>query len=172
MFLSTPRTGLPLAKYDKFSAHRWQARSWMFVDPKKDAETSKILRDEGWKTDQAVTDELGGDFNENIDIIKATEPRVEDTYLEAKYADPTGPETTEGGDVQRTALNGAQVSSMVEISTSVSEGTLSLEAGKAMLVAAFPEVPEALLDEMLVVPDNPPTGDTDEPQDEETTPTD
>lgn len=50
-----------------------------------------------------------------------------------------------GGSVAATALNGAQVSSLVEIATKVSTGELTAEQGKAIAAASFPFVDEATL---------------------------
>jgi phage-related protein (TIGR01555 family) len=53
-------------------------------------------------------------------------------------ADPVAVATAEGADVAKTALNGAQVSSMVDVSTKVANGELSEGSGVAILMAAFP----------------------------------
>jgi phage-related protein (TIGR01555 family) len=49
-----------------------------------------------------------------------------------------GQATAQGADVQKTALNGAQVSSMVDVSSKVALGELTKESGVAILMAAFP----------------------------------
>lgn len=56
-----------------------------------------------------------------------------------------------GGDgaVQDTALNGAQVSSLVEVISLLSAGTVTADVAKAMIRAAFPLIDEALIDEMV-----------------------
>lgn len=57
------------------------------------------------------------------------------------------------GVVQDTALNGAQVSSMLLVVQGVSDGTLPAEAAKAMLLSSFPSVPEALITRMVEAAD-------------------
>lgn len=62
--------GLPLAKFDKFSEHTFRGRRWMWVDPMRDMNAAKVARDYGWKTDTQITEEMGGDFDENLETIK------------------------------------------------------------------------------------------------------
>lgn len=52
-------------------------------------------------------------------------------------------------DVQATALNGAQVDSLVGIITAVSEGKLTAATAKPLIQAAFPAITEAQIDAML-----------------------
>lgn len=60
--------------------------------------------------------------------------------------DPSVPETT---DVQAQALNGAQVSSLLEILTGVSEKTLAPEAAKLAITVSFPLIPKESADAMV-----------------------
>jgi len=62
--------GLPIEKYEKFSEHTFRGRRWMWVDPMKDMNAAKMARDHGWKTDTQITEDLGGDFGENLETIK------------------------------------------------------------------------------------------------------
>ena len=48
-----------------------------------------------------------------------------------------------GADLQQQALNGAQVSSLLEIIASLSSGLLTAEGAKALIVGAFPTMPES-----------------------------
>ena len=59
--------------------------------------------------------------------------------MQPETATPVAPETA----VQDTALNGAQVSSMLEVATAVSAGTLPLDTAVAIVVRAFQLTPEA-----------------------------
>ena len=52
-------------------------------------------------------------------------------------------------DVQATALNGAQVLAMVDITVKVANGELPASAGKALLTAAFPAVSEAQVNAII-----------------------
>lgn len=60
----------PIAKFDKFAEHSFRGRRWMWVDPMKDMNAAKMARDHGWKTDTQLTEEMGGDFEENLETIK------------------------------------------------------------------------------------------------------
>lgn len=87
---------------------------------------------------------------------------AEDGFKEAVGAMPVDPDTedaeapedkpTEGiegaptEDIQATAMNGAQVSSLLEIATLVADGKLPLESARAVAVAAFPLVPPETID--------------------------
>lgn len=53
------------------------------------------------------------------------------------------------GAVQDTALNGAQVSSLLEIITSVADKQMPVGTAKALISASFPNVAEETIDEML-----------------------
>jgi hypothetical protein len=53
------------------------------------------------------------------------------------------------GDVQGTALNGAQVESLLSIIQLVSAGSLPASTARALMVAAFPAISTTTLDEML-----------------------
>ena len=48
-----------------------------------------------------------------------------------------------------TALNGAQIASILEIIGSVSTGVISAEAGKALILAGFPALDPAKIDTVL-----------------------
>ena len=53
------------------------------------------------------------------------------------------------GDVQGTALNGAQVESLLSIIQLLSAGSLPASTARALMVAAFPAISTTTLDEML-----------------------
>jgi len=95
-YLSTGLTSLPLAKYDKFAAHKWQGRRWQWVDPYNDARTNELMRRWGWKTDAEITDEIGGSWEENAAEISRLEDAAADTYLEQNYAQTQNPKPPAG----------------------------------------------------------------------------
>jgi lambda family phage portal protein len=76
-FLSYAVSGsMPAAKVEKFAEHTFRGRRWMWVDPMKDMNAAKMARDHGWKTDTQITEDLGGDFEENLEsIARETEAR-------------------------------------------------------------------------------------------------
>lgn len=55
----------------------------------------------------------------------------------------------EGSAVQDTALNGAQITGMIEILGQVSTGLLTPDAAKAFIMAAFPSVPLKTIDRII-----------------------
>jgi hypothetical protein len=52
-------------------------------------------------------------------------------------------------DLQQQALNGAQVSSLLEIIAGLSSGLLTGEGAKALIQGAFPTMPEATVDSII-----------------------
>lgn len=76
--------GFPASKFDKFSEHEFRGRRWMWVDPLKDIKGAEIARAHGWKTDQQITAEFDGDWEDNIEEIKRADEVVTGTSLEVK----------------------------------------------------------------------------------------
>lgn len=70
---------LPFQKFDKFAAHSFVPRRWQWVDPKKDAEAMKLMRDNNWTTDDAIIAEQG----KEIDAVYAQ--IAEDEALAESY---------------------------------------------------------------------------------------
>lgn len=56
---------------------------------------------------------------------------------------------TSGSDIQSTALNGAQISSLLEIINSMTSEQISVETGRAMIEAAFPNIDSAIIDRII-----------------------
>ena len=59
----TGPTGFPLpaTKFDKFSAHEWQARRWGWVDPLNDAQAKILMMNNGLTSRTRIAAELGTD---------------------------------------------------------------------------------------------------------------
>jgi len=74
----------PAEKFEKFSEHEFRGRRWMWVDPLKDIKGAVIAREKGWKTDQQITAEFDGDFEDNLEEIAAADAMVKGTSLEVK----------------------------------------------------------------------------------------
>lgn len=62
---------------------------------------------------------------------------------------PVDPAVAAGAAVQDTALNGAQVASLLAIVQAVAAGQLPADTARAMILASFPGVPQATIDAML-----------------------
>ena len=76
---------------------------------------------------------------------------VDETPIDAPVVAPEGLPTAAPvvDDVQALALNGAQVTSLVEMLTQLGTKQLPAETVEALIKAAFPMVPEALVNQML-----------------------
>lgn len=60
---------LPMAKFEKFNAARWQPRGWAWVDPKKDIEANIAAVNAGFKTRTQVLAESGDDIEETFEQL-------------------------------------------------------------------------------------------------------
>lgn len=67
---------------------------------------------------------------------------------DAPPADPTIP-VPEGQSIQDTAMNGAQVASLLELITKAANGEIPESVARPIIRTAFPKVPENRIDEML-----------------------
>lgn len=64
MALLTGAVNLPLSKFDKFKAAKWQPRGWQWVDPQKDLASRTDAIDNMLETRQDVAAEQGKDLEE------------------------------------------------------------------------------------------------------------
>lgn len=62
---------------------------------------------------------------------------------------PTAADAAPTEDIQATALNGAQVTSLIEMLTMLANNQLPAQTVQALIKAAFPLVPQSLIDEMM-----------------------
>ena len=77
-----------------------------------------------------------------------TVPPEQGSKTETQATPP--PATADNGPIiADTALNGAQIASILEIIASVSTGVMSAEAGKALILAGFPALDPAKVDTVL-----------------------
>lgn len=91
-------------------------------------------------------DKIGDMAQANIDKVKGdTITAVEPVNPDASSSD-AAPVVVDGTqDVQATALNGAQIAAMVQITTLLATDQLPPEATRAMLKAAFPSMDDSLI---------------------------
>jgi hypothetical protein len=90
---------------------------------------------EGEEMPKVVADEVAGDGAD-----PASEPSNDSA---AK------PGVAEGPQLAEVSLNGAQITGILEILTKMNEGLLSAEAAKALMLAAFPSMPEANVSQIV-----------------------
>lgn len=82
-------SALPLAKIDKFLAHRWQGRRWQWVDPMKDIEAARLAVRSGVSSPQAIAAQTGVDFEDMLADIAAFEQAVAAAGVTSiRYDDP------------------------------------------------------------------------------------
>lgn len=90
-------SALPMAKFEKFSAHRWQGRRWQWVDPMKDIEAARLAVRSGVSSPQAIAAQTGVDFEDMLSDIAAFERAVADagvtsiSYAESRTAPQHAP---------------------------------------------------------------------------------
>jgi len=96
-------------------------------------------------SDASMVRETTVDVEEEVDVVDV--PVTETTPAAVVDAGITAAAAT--GDVQGTALNGAQVESLLSIIQLVSSGALPASTARALMVAAFPAISTDTLDEML-----------------------
>jgi len=60
---------LPLARFEKFSAHVWQPRRWSWVDPKKDMEAAILAINARLASPQQIAAQQGRDIEDVLDDI-------------------------------------------------------------------------------------------------------
>ena len=69
-------SALPVAKYEKFSAHEWQGRRWSWVDPLKDIEAARLAVKSGIASPQMIAAQNGVDVEDVIAAVAAFEAQV------------------------------------------------------------------------------------------------
>lgn len=55
------------ADFERLAEHEFRGRRWEWVDPMKDINAAKIAVEEGWKTNEQVAADYGGDYYDNLD---------------------------------------------------------------------------------------------------------
>ena len=115
-------------------------------DKLKDAQEAQLWLQSGILSPQTATAQAGLDYaqeQENIEQHRgAVEGAngVEPVDYEGGDTTATTTDAVVGGDVQATALNGAQVSAMIDIAVQTATAALPKETAKALIAAAFPLV--------------------------------
>jgi len=111
---------------DRFSACRWMARGWSYIDPLKDAEADKMAIRSGTKTQAQVVAEQGGDLEELLIARKAEVDRAQELELqfdsnpaddmEGGYVEPSNPATEATEDTAESEGTGVPSLSQDEVS--------------------------------------------------------
>lgn len=131
----------------KLYAPRWDGRTWDWVDPNNDIKASTTSVQENLSTLQL---ELGSRGLNWRDVLR--QRAVEKEFIASLAPKESVPAAVSGeatAAVQDTALNGAQVTSLLEIINAVSSGSMPKETAKPLIIAAFPGITEAQVEAML-----------------------
>jgi hypothetical protein len=76
------------------------------------------------------------------------EPPVDEPAEIDSTVDPLAAAAS-GADLAATALNGAQVTALLEVLNQIAAGTIDKDAAVALITAAFPTITEALASQMV-----------------------
>lgn len=165
----------------------FRGRRWEWVDPMNDVTAAVTAVQNGWKTDEQIAADYGGDIMENLAVYAKVKDKRKELGLgepivmgatfipdddkdgdesgdkpdskKPSAAKPTDKKPTEekpdnpsnsanaaaDGDLQATALNGAQVTAIVDIVNQAAEGKIPTAAVMPILQAAFPMVEQSIL---------------------------
>ena len=88
---------------------------------------------------------------DNAEIDTVDTAGVNDAMIPTDETSPmeTNVEAAATGDVQATALNGAQIASLIQVSTMVVDGTFNQQAARAIIDASFPLLSDAEIDAIV-----------------------
>jgi hypothetical protein len=81
------------------------------------------------------------------DTTTTTDPTATDSPVDST-TDPLAAAAS-GADLAATALNGAQVTALLEVLNQIAAGTIDKDAAVALITAAFPTITEALASQMV-----------------------
>lgn len=152
----------------RFSPVEWQTPEWEWVDPQSEQTASEMALNSFTDTYQNVLGSRGRSFR-SVFYQRAKEERMRkklglitpEERQQAISAAQTHQTTTsepqavesapqaEGVDVASLALNGAQVTSLVDLITQVGTGAMPKETAVAVIKAAFPSLNDALISEIV-----------------------
>jgi lambda family phage portal protein len=177
MAILTGNLKLPTYKPADYHAVVWRPRGWSWVDPLKDQQANILAIEAGLTSPQDVVAEEGEDYEEiqerlveaaqirakhqmkqadkTLEMVPgAVDPETEALAVKKKApaAPAPGAEASAAAGattVQDTALNGAQVTALLEIVSDVVAGKLPKATAEAMILAAFPAISPERVTAML-----------------------
>jgi len=165
-----PTSAELLADRRRFAPVEWQTPEWEWVDPTSEQSAAKDAiasfmsdyqtelgsRGRSWRAvfyQRAKEDRL----RQRLGLLSPEEKQQEISAAQtigiAEQTQSTEPQAveqpTEAIDVSATALNGAQVTSMVEVINQIGAGAIPKESGKAIIAAAFPTMSQSLINSIV-----------------------
>ena len=139
-----------------------EACSLQSRDHQKEAEMNRMYLDMGVKSIQTIRSEVGLDndteasnINTHANIkpsnpsAKAEKPNAAPNETPNAKTSENKPEGEATDNVQDTALNGAQITSLVNVVTQCVQGLLPISAGIAIAKSSFPLIPQDVLDSIF-----------------------
>lgn len=127
-----------------------EACSLQSRDHQKEAEMNRMYLDMGVKSIQTIRSEVGLDNDteaSNINTHANTKPGSSPTAATPNAApEANKPEGEATDNVQDTALNGAQIQSLVNVVTQCVQGLLPISAGMAIAKSSFPLIQQSVID--------------------------
>lgn len=113
---------------------------------KESAYIKKLAEENGVSPEEIST----GQASVATDPMLAPDPAAKVAPAEEEaIASPELPSEVEPDEIQGSALNGAQISSLMGLATSVAEGLLPISSAKAIAQASFPLIPESIIDRIF-----------------------
>jgi len=119
----------------------WFFDGFASIDPENDAKTDTLRLENNTTNLTEIYANYGQDLREQLEIRAQELALLDELGLSKNNIDPNG--------VEKTALNGAQVTSIVTITTAIASGQMPIESARAVLIAAFPGVDPATIDEIV-----------------------
>jgi len=141
--------------YSEFAANKQMADYYvklMYVEPYVHSTITEVdglaIKEEiklgkRYFPDWQSTIEISDIENKDVEVLTS------ELYAFAKSKNEEEIAATGGEDIQKLALNGAQVSSLVEIMSAVTAGTMPKESAKYVIQQAFPTFKSETIDKML-----------------------
>lgn len=153
MALITGAVPLPISKFSKFNRKAFQGRRWKGIDEAKDAQAAALRIANKLSSRSKECAEEGVDFEDNAMELAEEDMLLEELGLrqETTAQSPsstgatdstTNTEAAASGAIQSTALNGAQIASLLQIVGQFTSGIIGAEACNALIAASFPLMPE------------------------------
>jgi hypothetical protein len=123
---------------------------WMTINEIRELENLNPIGPEGDKhfvqLNMTTLDAIG---TSSPDASEPMDGTAEDDAEDYATSTSEGVDMEAATDLQQQALNGAQVSSLLEIIAGLSSGLLTGEGAKALIQGAFPTMPEATVDSII-----------------------
>lgn len=130
------------SRYQAYSvARNW---GWLSVNEIREKENMNSVGPEGDVYMQPLNMQALG-------AAPTAAPATDPSVVEVPTSDPTvaAPAAAAGADVASTALNGAQITSLVDLVSQVGQNLIPISSAKAIAIASFPFLSQAVVDQIF-----------------------